>query len=439
MRGADVLPVFPVTARMNKANHLEIGGCDVLDLAGQYGTPLYVFDEETIRDVCRSFMRAFSTRYPNVQPLYASKAFTTLGLVRLVESEGYGLDVVSAGEAAMAAKAGFPMEKVYFHGNNKGREELEYVLRLGLGRVVVDNLDELGLLERVCEMAKKKQDILLRISPGVDPHTHAHTTTGILDSKFGLPIVTGHAEEAVKRATKSPWVNLVGLHFHLGSPIWETHPFEEAIDIVLKFAKDMMAKHGLQLKEFSPGGGFAVRYLMGDEPPTADAYADVITKAIKAGCALHKIEMPKLLIEPGRAVVGRAGVAIYTVGAMKNIPGIRTYVAVDGGMGDNIRPAIYGSKYEAVLANRMQEEAAGPVTIAGKYCESGDILVKDIPLPTPKAGDRVAIPVSGAYCLAMSSNYNLAQKPAVIVVKDGQSRVWRRRETLEDLLRNDND
>lgn len=437
MRGADVLPVFPVTARMNTSNHLEIGGCDVLSLAEQYGTPLYVFDEETIREVCRSFMEAFSARYPNVQPLYASKAFTTTGLVRLVQSEGYGLDVVSAGEAAVAAKAGFPMEKVYFHGNNKGREELEYVLQLGLGRVVVDNLDELALLEAVCEKAKKKQDILLRISPGVDPHTHAHTTTGILDSKFGLPIVTGHAEEAVKRATTSEWVTLLGLHFHLGSPIWETHPFEEAIDIVLKFAKEMMRKHGMRLDEFSPGGGFAVRYLLSEEPPTADAYAEVITKAIKAGCAEHEIALPKVLIEPGRAVVGRAGVAVYTVGAIKNIPGIRTYVAVDGGMGDNIRPAIYGSKYEAVLANRMSEEVAGPVTIAGKYCESGDILVKDIKMPMPKAGDRVAVPVSGAYCLAMSSNYNLAQKPAVVLVKDGQSKVWRRRETFEDLMRYD--
>ncbi|MBI4236493.1 MAG: diaminopimelate decarboxylase, partial [Chloroflexi bacterium] len=272
------------------------------------------------------------------------------------------------------------------------------------------------------------------VSPGVDPHTHVHTTTGILDSKFGLPIATGQAEEAVARAARSPCLAVTGLHFHLGSPIFEMEPYQEAIAITLDFAARMQARHGFALQEFSPGGGFAVRYLVEQEAPTPAAYAQAICAALREGCAARGLALPALSIEPGRAIVGRAGVAVYTVGAIKEIPGVRTYAAVDGGMGDNIRPALYGARYEAALATRMEEPATAPVTIAGKYCESGDILVRDCPLPPVRPGDLVAVPVSGAYCLAMSSNYNASPRPAVALVAGGKARLLRRRETFQDLL-----
>lgn len=437
MRGIDKVPVFPITSRINGTSSLEIGGCTIADLVEQYGTPLYVFDETTIRSICKDFLQGFQSRYPNTSAVYASKAFMTVGLAKLLQEEEFGLDVVSGGEIAAAVKAGLPMNNIYFHGNNKTREELEYALDMNIGRIVVDNLHELDLLDKLAEKNDTVQSILLRVSPGVDAHTHAKTTTGILDTKFGLPIVTGQAEEAVKKAMKSKSLDLIGLHFHLGSPIWDMFPYEEAIPIALDFAQEMSKNHGMDLKEFSPGGGFAVRYLIDQEPPTPAAYAETIANAVKNGCNDRDIPLPKLIIEPGRAIVGQAGVAVYTVGAIKTVPGIRTFVAVDGGMGDNIRPALYEAEYEAVLPNRMDEEATVPVTIAGKYCESGDILVRDVPLPPVVPGDLIGVPVSGAYCLAMSSNYNMALKPAIVLVQDGGSQLWRKRETYEDLYRND--
>jgi diaminopimelate decarboxylase len=434
MRGVDALPVFPMTAKARPDGHLEVGGVDVVGLAQVHGTPLYVFDETTVRSVARDFRRAFESRYPDVRVVYACKAFANVGLVKLLSEEGLGFDVVSGGEVAVVEAAGIPREGVYFHGNNKTPAELEHAVKAGIGRIVVDNLHELDVLEQVLERLGKTQEVLFRVSPGVDPHTHSHTTTGILDSKFGLPIVTGHAEKALAAAMKSTRIVPVGIHFHLGSPIFELEPYKQAIDITLEFAARMKAVHGFQMREFSPGGGFAVRYLISDEAPTPDAYAQVICAALKDGCAKHGLDLPKLSIEPGRAIVGRAGVAVYTVGATKEVPGIRAYVAVDGGMGDNIRPAIYGARYEAALASRMQEPATTTVTIAGKYCESGDILVKDCALPAPKAGDLVAIPVSGAYCLAMSSNYNASPRPEVLLVGNGHTRTIRRRETYQDLL-----
>jgi diaminopimelate decarboxylase len=437
MRGIDKVPVFPMTTRISGTSSLEIGGCTVSDLVAEYGTPLYIFDEVTIRNICKDFLQGFQSRYPNTSAVYASKAFMTIGLAQLLQQEEFGLDVVSGGEIAAAVKAGLPMDNIYFHGNNKTGEELQYALDVNIGRIVVDNIHELGLLENLAEKNGTVQSILLRVSPGVDPHTHVKTTTGILDSKFGLPIVTGQAEAAVEQAMKSRFIDLVGLHFHLGSPIWDMFPYEEAIPIALDFAQQMSKNHGMILQEFSPGGGFAVRYLVDQEPPTPAAYANAITDAMKNGCDDRGIPLPKLIIEPGRAIVGQAGVAIYTVGAIKTVPGIRTFVAVDGGMGDNIRPALYEAEYEAVLPNRMDEEATVTVTIAGKYCESGDILVRDVPLPPVVPGDLIGVPVSGAYCLAMSSNYNMALKPAVVLVRNGKSQLWRRRETYEDLYRND--
>lgn len=420
-----------------KNNHLFLGGCDTVELARQYGTPLYIFDEATLRKQCQEFLEQFTTRYADTAVIYACKAYISLALAKIFHEEGLGLDVVSAGEMAIARAAGFPLDRAYFHGNNKGEEELNLAMEWGAGRVVVDNFYELSLLQKVAHRMKKKQDILLRLSPGVDPHTHHKTTTGILDSKFGFPIVTGQAEEALKLALKQPNLSLVGLHFHLGSPIFEMEPYKEATGIVLDFSTRMKAKHGLDMKEFSPGGGFAVQYVRDTPAPPVSDYAEAITSALKEGCQKHGLSMPRLIIEPGRAIVGRAGVALYRIGARKDIPGLRTYISVDGGMADNIRVALYGARYEALAANRAKEENSGVFTIAGKFCESGDILLKDISLPELQPGDLLALPSSGAYCLSMASNYNASPKPAVVLVKDGKSRLCRRREAFEDLHRCD--
>ena len=340
------------------------------------------------------------------------------------------MDVVSGGELAVAQAADFPADLVYFHGNNKGIDELEAALDWGIGRVVVDNPREMVLINGMARSRGKVQDILIRVSPGVDPHTHSHTTTGILDSKFGIPIETGLAEEAVKQAMSADNLRLVGLHFHLGSPIYEIEPYRTAIDVTMSFAAEMQERHGLELLEFSPGGGFAIQYTADEPPPDVSEYAAAITSAI-----LERTQSPpRLLIEPGRAIAGRAGVALYSVGTTKDVPGIRKYVSVDGGMGDNIRPAIYGSRYEAMVANRASAPSEETVTIAGKFCESGDILVQDVELPVVDSRDLIAIPASGAYCLAMASNYNAAPRPPIVLVKGGQPRLIRRRETYQDLM-----
>ena len=425
--------VFPVTTDVNDAGRLTLGGCDVVDLVAEFGTPLYVFDEHTLRMMCRDFVGEFTARYPDTKTLYASKAYVNPALAKLVHEEGLGFDVVSGGELAVIIASGIPAGDVYFHGNNKTPDELEMALDSGVGRIVIDNAYELDLLDRLARARGVSQDVLLRVSPGVDPHTHAHTTTGTLDSKFGLAMETGEAERAVLDAIAAPNLNVVGLHFHLGSPIFELEPYAIAVDAVLTFARGL-ASRGLELKEFSPGGGFAIGYMRDRLPPSVGAYADVITSTLKQRASDLGIEEPTLVIEPGRSIVGRAGVALYTVGAIKDIPSVRKYVSLDGGMGDNIRPALYDSQYEAVAANRMLDPAEETVTLAGKYCESGDILVKDVDLPRLSHGDVVAIPASGAYAPSMASNYNLNPRPPVVLVKDGEARLIRRRETYRDLI-----
>ena len=438
MRGIDALSVFPASARARDNGHLEVGSLDVVELARERGTPLYVFDEAEVRSAVRRFRSALDTHYPGEGSIvYASKAFSNVALFKLLAEEGVGFDVVSGGELATTQAAGIDPATVHFHGNNKGAEELERAVESGIGAIVVDNLHELDLLNAILERRDQRQRISFRVSPGVDPHTHAHTTTGVLDSKFGLAIQTGQAEEAISRAMQMPRLDVAGLHFHLGSPIFELEPYEQAIHITLEFAARMRDTYGFSMRMFSPGGGFAVNYLATDEAPAADTYVSTIARAIMQGCDTHRLDIPAISIEPGRSMVGPAGVALYTVGATKHVPGIRTYVSVDGGMGDNIRPAIYGSEYEAVLASRMADAEEATVTIAGKYCESGDILVRDCALPAPAAGDILAIPVSGAYCLAMSSTYNANPRPEVVLVSDGEARTIRRRETVEDLMRLD--
>ena len=426
------IDVFPDNAKVNRQGHLVIGGCDVVGLAEQFGTPLYILDEVTLRDRCRQFTSEFHSLYNETTVAYASKAYINRALARIFMEEGLSLDVVSGGELAVAKSAQFPLDKVYFHGNNKSQEELQDALECGIGRIVVDSFYDLDLLDNLACQAGKRQDVLIRVSPGVDPHTHVYTTTGILDSKFGFPMETGQAEEAVRLALKAQGLNLVGLHFHLGSPIFETEPYRVAIELVLEFALKMR-KEGFCLEEISPGGGFAIAYTKDDEPPPIAKYAQVIVSSMVDKCHTLDMDLPRLIIEPGRAIIGPAGVAIYRVGAKKHIPGVRDYVFVDGGMGDNIRPVLYDAQYEAVAADLMREETQEKVTIAGKYCESGDILVRDLVLPRVSSGNLIAIPAVGAYCPSMASTYNLNPRPAMVLVCDGNGKLIRRRETYEDL------
>lgn len=429
--------IFPDTTTVNDQNHLVIGGCDIADLAAQYGTPLYLFDEATLRGQCAAYREAFRRRYEKSIVAYASKAYLNRALAQVFQQEGLGLDVVSAGELAIADSVGFPLDLVFFHGNNKGPDELRFALERGLGTFVVDNFFELETLDRIAGELGKTATIMLRVSPGVDPHTHHHTTTGILDSKFGFPIQTNAAESAVIQAQRAKNLDLTGLHIHLGSPIFELEPFQQGIRVTLDFAFHMRERHGLKLEQFSPGGGFAIQYVSESPAPGIEEYADAIVSTLLEELGRHHFPDPRLILEPGRSIVGRAGVAVYAVGASKDIPDVRKYVSVDGGMADNIRPAIYGSQYEAVVANHVEGGRQETVTIAGKYCESGDILIRDIALPVLAPGDLIAIPASGAYCLSMASNYNAALRPPIALVGNGQSRLIRRRETFEDLMRTD--
>lgn len=428
-----LLEIFPITATIAN-DQLAIGGVPVPELVREYGTPLYIFDEATIRHQTRGYRGAFERRYPNTLVVYACKAFVNGALARVVASEGLGADVVSGGEIGILARADFPLDKAYFHGNNKSAEELQLALLHRVGQIVVDNLYEIDLAERVAAAQGGRFDVLLRISPGVDPHTHEKTTTGIIDSKFGLPIITGDANRAVERVLASPHLDLVGLHCHLGSPIFELEPYTLGIETVIAYAAELRREHGVELKQFSPGGGFAVQYVQASPAPSIDEYAETITSTLIRECDRHGLPQPRLVIEPGRSIVGRAGVAVYSVGASKEVPGVRKYVSVDGGMADNIRPAIYGSLYEAAVANRMSAPPEEVVTIAGKYCESGDLLIRDVELPRLLPGDLIAMPAAGAYCLAMASNYNAALHPPIVLVNDSQARLIRRRQTVDDLM-----
>tara|TARA_B100001167_G_scaffold189691_1_gene154880 strand:+ start:1 stop:1167 length:1167 start_codon:yes stop_codon:yes gene_type:complete len=384
--------------------------------------------------MAKTYLHEFSSRYPDTTVAYASKAFLNKEMSRIADEEGLSLDVVSGGEIAVAMSTGFPAERMYFHGNNKTLQELSEAINVGIGTIVVDGFQELDLLNEIAKGKGMTQGIMLRLSPSVDAHTHGHTTTGILDVKFGFSIESGESTVAIRQALNSSNLDLKGIHFHLGSPIFELEPYSEAIDTVLEYLVQFKDE-GLNLREFSPGGGFAIGYVRNELPPEISQYAEIITSMLKHKCRDLGYSEPKLIIEPGRSIVGRAGVALYTVGVIKEIPTVRTYVSLDGGMGDNIRPALYGSEYEAVAANKMSASGKEKVvTLAGKYCESGDLLVKNVPLPVLESGDIVAIPSSGAYCLAMSSNYNMNPRPAVVMVENGKSRLIRRRETYEDLM-----
>ena len=420
---------------MNSQGHLVIGGCDTVELAAEFGTPLYLLDELSLRGKCAEFKAEFGQRYADTTVIYACKAFINRALALIIKGEGLGLDVVSAGELGIAQSVDFPLDSVYFHGNNKSAEEIRLALNWHIGRIVVDNFHELKMLDEIAKELGYTPDILLRLSPGIDPHTHQYIATGTIDSKFGFPLSS--SEEAVAAARSASNLNLVGLHFHIGSLIFEIEPYEQAIELTLNFTAEMKPKYNLELKELNIGGGFAIQYTPDSPAPPISAYAEAITAKIVSQCQKLKLALPHLVVEPGRAIVGQAGVALYRVGMIKDIPNVRRYIAVDGGMADNIRPALYGSKYDAVTANKVLEKETGKVTIAGRFCESGDILVKDVNLPSVSAGDIIAVPGCGAYCLPLASNYNVSLKPAIVMVREGKARLIRRRETLDDLIRCD--
>ena len=432
--GVPELAIFPLSIDVNRQGHLVIGGCDVVDLAEEFGTPLYIFDEYTLRHKCREFKDEFCKYHPDTLVIYASKAFLNRALALIFKEEGLGLDVVSGGELSIAQSVDFPLDRVYFHGNNKTPEELSLALDWRVGRIVVDNFYELELLNKLAGERGISQNILLRLTPGVDPHTHEYTTTGTIESKFGFPLAMGQAEEAVNQALSASNLNLLGFHFHLGSLVTEIEPYELAVELVLRFAQEIGKKFNFSLGEFNIGGGFAVPYLLDSEVPMIAEYARVLIGKLSNLISGLGSRRPRLIVEPGRAIVGQAGVALYRVGTIKEVPGINKYVCVDGGISDNIRPALYGAKYEALVANKALGAEREVITIAGKLCESGDILVRDVSLAKVHPGDLIAIPVCGAYSIPMASNYNALPRPAIVMPKEGRARLIRRRETYQDLM-----
>lgn len=417
---------------------LILGGVGVKTLAAQYGTPLYVMDENVIRSNMRAFKSSMDKYYGGKGLVcYASKAFSCKEIYRIAKEEGIGADVVSIGEMYTAKSVGFPMDQVCFHGNNKTRRGLEAALDWGVTRIVVDNLTELHTLSALAKEKGIIAEILLRIKPGIDAHTHNFIRTGQIDSKFGLALETGEAMEGVKEALAAESVTLRGLHCHIGSQIFSVDPFVHAAEVMMGFLGQIKAETGVELPELNLGGGFGILYTDEDEPVPFGDYMELVSRAVKASAEKLGLSQPFVLIEPGRSIVGEAGTTLYTVGSVKEIPDIRTYVSVDGGMGDNPRYILYQAKYDMILANRVNEPATETVTVAGRCCESGDLLGENVPLAPAKPGDLLAVFATGAYNYSMASRYNRVGIPPVVMVKDGASRVIVRGESLEDLVQND--
>jgi diaminopimelate decarboxylase len=451
--------LWPDTAAVDDRGHLAIGGCDVVALAREHGTPLYLLDEATFRGSCRAYRLALARHYPAASaPHYASKALLNTAVAQLVAEEGLGLDVVSGGELYVALRAGFPPERIHLHGNAKPRSELEQALAAGVGNIMVDTLDELELLARLTAGRAAPQSIMLRLTPDIAADTHAHIETGRAASKFGLPLEALAA--AAERIVAAPGLRLAGLHAHLGSQIFDYAPIGQAVGVLLDCAARLRERHGLAVHEISPGGGLGVPYVAEQPQPDTDAYVAAVARAVVEGCAARGLPLPRLVIEPGRSIVARAGVAVYEIVATKPLRGIGNwglgagvkahqlpvpnpqapatrYLHVDGGMADNIRPALYGAHYTALLANRPSAPATQVVHIAGRFCESGDVLLRDLPLAEAGPGDLLAVAVAGAYTLSMASNYNLVPRPALLLVGEGRARAIQRRETYADLAARD--
>ncbi len=423
---------------VNEKNHLVIGKNDTVELAKQFGTPLYVMDEDLIRKNCRTYKNAMDKYYDGKGlVLYANKAFCSLFSCRLVKEEGLGMDVVSGGELYTAIKADFPMEKICFHGNNKTTEELILAVDNNVGHIIVDNVYELERLNEIAKERGKVQKIMFRIKPGIDAHTHSFVQTGQIDSKFGVALENGEAFEIIEKASGLSNVKVTGVHCHIGSQIFDIEPFCKAAEVMMNFIGDLKDKLGIEIDELNLGGGYGIMYTENDDPIEYDKYIEHVSKVVKATADARKVKLPFIFMEPGRSIVASAGITLYTVGCRKDIRDVRTYISVDGGMADNPRYIMYESEYEAVIANKASDERCEKVTIAGKCCESGDILLKDTMMPVIEVGDTLAVLATGAYNYSMSSNYNRIARPAVVAVSDGVAKVVVKRETYEDLIRND--
>ena len=420
-----------------EGNELYVGGVKASALSKEYGTPLYVIDEELVRGNCRRYYNAMKCEERGNRVTYAGKAFINMSMCNLVNEENLYLDVVSGGELYTAYKAGFPLERIYFHGNNKSDYEIDLGVRLGIGRFIVDNIHELEVLNSIAQEYGRVQKVYLRITPGVEAHTHEYIKTGQLDSKFGFPVIGDTVYDAIKRAMELEYIELNGLHCHIGSQIFDLEPFEDTTEIMLNLINDIKETLGYEIKELDLGGGFGIYYTEGDKPKEIEEYCSVIINKADEICRKLNMNVPILSIEPGRSIVGNAGLTLYTVGAIKEIPNIRKYVSVDGGMSDNIRPALYSANYESLIANRVFDNSKEIVTVAGKCCESGDVLLNSIEMPRMETGDILAIMSTGAYGHSMANNYNRIPKAAVVSVRNGISKVMCKRETYEDLLRNE--
>ena len=427
-----------ITNQINQAGHLTIGGVDSLKLAKEYGTPLVVYDVSQIRNQIRAFKKVFEEEQVNYAVSYASKAFASIAMYQVANEEGAYTDVVSAGELYTAMKANFPMERVSFHGNNKSKEELEMAVKNHVGKIMIDNFYEIDLLRQVLEEQDSEINVMLRITPGISAHTHEYDQTGQVDSKFGFDLKSGQADKALQEVLKNQRMHMLGIHAHIGSQIFELNGFEMAAAKLVDVAASWRKNYDYTAQVINVGGGFGIKYVQEDHPLKPEEFVKAIVKTIKDEATEHNFPIPEIDIEPGRSIVGPAGYNLYKVGSMKEIPGLVPYVAVDGGMGDNIRPALYQAKYETVLANDPQRRASQEFHVAGKYCESGDILA-DAKLPSLKAGDILAMLDTGAYGYSMASNYNRNPRPAVVFAEDGKAQVVIRRESLEDLVHLDQD
>lgn len=422
----------------NQDGVLEIGGAKVTDLVEQYGTPLYVMDEQVIRDNCRIYTGAMDKYYGgNGLVLYASKALSTKAIYKIALQENMGVDVVSAGELYTALESGFPADKIYFHGNNKADVELDYALEQDIYCFVVDNIYELEKLNKKAEQMGKVVNISFRIKPGIDAHTHDFVMTGQIDSKFGVALENGEAHEIIRKAMGMSNVKLIGIHCHIGSQIFDLAPFESAAEIMLGLVADIRDEFGFKIPELNLGGGYGIKYTNEDDPIDFDKFIEAVSVVVKRVCETKKLSVPKLIMEPGRSIVAPAGITLYKIGGIKEIAGIRNYVSVDGGMGDNPRFALYESKYDMCVANKMNEPADYKATIAGKCCESGDLLGRDVMIQKPCVDDILAVFATGAYNYSMASHYNRIPNPAVVLVKDGKAREIVKRETFKQLVQND--
>ncbi|QNO14652.1 diaminopimelate decarboxylase [Alkalicella caledoniensis] len=420
---------------MTNPSNFHFAGCDTVELAKQFGTPLYVVSEDIINVKCQQIRELFLNKYPNTKVAYASKAFLTLAMCKIIDREGLGLDVVSGGELYTAINADFPMEKVMFHGNNKSYEELVLAVDNNVGRIIVDNFFELDMLASIAKDRDKIVSILFRVAPGIGGKTHEYISTGQTDSKFGICLEGNMVQMAVKQAVASPNIDLKGFHFHVGSQLFDIHGYLSSIQVVLRIMRELKSTLGFVAEELNIGGGFGINYTDGDEETKPlSFFVDPIMANIKTGCEIVGIDMPTIIIEPGRWVVGEAGITLYTVGAIKEIPEVRTYASIDGGFPDNPRPALYKSKYHGILANKADKVADKTVTIAGKCCETGDILIWDLQVPQIESGDTLAVLKTGAYNYSMASNYNRLPRPAVVLLSGGKPQVIVERECYQDLI-----